>query len=102
MLNLVFEVSRPNELKRRPEQVFLFLSQDMQWSVHPTERALHGQEAQWWIPDADIKDVIISEESFGAILGHLREMPESEIDRKLGEMNEMRHKFFFQVQTLLK
>ena len=79
---------------------FVLMPQEMQWEVHPTERALHGQEAQWWIPDADIKNVVIPENSFKAILGHLREMPEGEISRKLQEMNDARHSFFFQVCSL--
>ena len=79
----------------------MYVVQTMQWEVHPTERALHGQEAQWWIPDADVRDIIITEDSFGKILGHLREMPESEVTRKLAEMNTVRHSFLFQVSTLM-
>ena len=75
----------------------VLLTQEMQWEIHPTERALHGQEAQWWLPDADIKDIVIPVDSFKAILGHLREMPESEVSRKLQEMDHARHSFFFQV-----
>jgi hypothetical protein len=73
------------------------LLQDMRWEVHPTERAMHGQESQWWLPDADISPVVIPLASFGKLMGHLRNMPRSEMERKLQEMGEERHKFHFQV-----
>jgi hypothetical protein len=73
------------------------LVQEMHWEVHPTERAMHGQEAQWWLPDADISSVVITERSFSKLMGHLRNMPHQEVARKLQEMGEERHKFHFQV-----
>lgn len=72
----------------------------MHWVRHATERALHGQEAQYWIPDANISHVTIPVPSFEEIMGHLREMPQREITRKLAELNTTRHSFFFQVRSL--
>lgn len=71
----------------------------MEWEFHPTERALHGQDAKWWIPDAEVRKVMISVDNFPSILDHLREMPEGEVTRKLSELNELRHRFFFQVRN---
>ena len=72
----------------------------MQWEMHPTVRAKHGQEAQWWLPDANISSIVIKEQSFDKIMGHLRNMPEKEITRKLAELNVTRSKFLFQVISL--
>lgn len=71
----------------------------MQWSIG-SERAKYGQEARWWIPDADIREVMISVESIGDIMAHLRGMPDAEIHRKLKEMQSERLRFTFQVTTL--
>lgn len=71
--------------------------QKMEWSIHATQRAAYAQEARWWIPDADIKEVFIPVDTIADIMGHLQNMPESEIKRKLMEMQAERHRFTFQV-----
>lgn len=71
--------------------------QDMRWEVHPTERAMHGQEDQWWLPDADITSTAIQGENFKDLMGHLRGMVEEEVTRKLKDMGAERHRFHFQV-----
>ena len=71
--------------------------QRMEWQIHATERAAYAQEARWWIPDADVGEVLIPVDKISDIMGHLREMPDSEVRRKLMEMETERHRFTFQV-----
>lgn len=70
--------------------------QDMQWEVHPTERAAHGQEAEWWLPDADISSAVVTEKNFGSMMSSLRDVSKKEITQKLKAMEAERHKFHFQ------
>ena len=69
--------------------------QEMQWSIG-SERPKIAQEARWWIPDADVHDVLIPVESVSDIVDHLKSIPEAEVVRKLEEMKEERLRFTFQ------
>ena len=70
----------------------------MQWVIG-SERAQYAQEARWWIPDADVYEQMITIDMIADIMGHLRGMPDSEVDRKLKEMQLERLRFTFQVHS---
>ena len=72
--------------------------QQMQWVIG-SERAQYAQEARWWIPDADVYEQMITIDTIADIMGHLRGMPDSEVDRKLKEMQLERLRFTFQVHS---
>lgn len=69
----------------------------MQWSIG-SERAEYAQEARWWIPDADVDDDLIPVGTIPEIMGHLRDMPKAEVDRKLTEMQAERLRLTFLVR----
>lgn len=68
----------------------------MKWSIG-SERAKFAQEARWWIPDAEVGDIMITVDTVGDIMAHLRGMPDMEINRKLKEMQFERLRMTFQV-----
>ena len=69
----------------------------MQWSTG-SEHAEYAQEARWWIPDADVNDDLIPVGTIREIMGHLRDMPKAEINRKLTEMQAERLRLTFLVR----
>lgn len=71
--------------------------QVMQWSLEGSERARWAQEAKWWIPDANISKTVIPVQKLRHVLSHLRQMPQSEVTRKLRLMEAERFRFTFQV-----
>lgn len=77
------------------------LLQKMHWQIGSEKKDLSEDgKAQYWIPDADIHEQLITVDTMPDIMAHLRGMPEVEINRKLKEMQSERLRFTFQVPHL--
>ena len=53
------------------------------------------QDAQWWLPDADVYDAMVEVPNVTQVVPHLRSIPRDVLVRKLAAVQAARSRFFF-------
>ena len=54
-----------------------------------------AQDAQWWLPDADVYDTMVQVPNVTHVVPHLRSIPRDVLVRKLAAVQAARSRFFF-------
>ena len=62
---------------------------------HPCIDSSSLQDAQWWLPDADVYDAMVEVPNVTHVVPHLRSIPQDVLVHKLAAVQAARSRFFF-------